>query len=167
MSNLFTLKAIGICSKTSPSLVCWISTTPVNVLYLPVYRRGKRQKGILLESLLFSHCFLQMQSLDLVCGEEDSFRSTAAQQKILSEFSAKSHQVSPPACRRVWQRVILSSKVIILANRSFEVNQSILVYDPTMDFKCMQKSLTCPFVPGNDSTTALQMSLHTYLLYLG
>lgn len=79
---------------------------------------------------------------DFVSGEEDSSGSTATHQKNLSSFLPKlikfSHQHVGGSGKQV-TNMIPSSKVLTLANRDFEVNQSILVYDPTMDFKCMQK----------------------------
>lgn len=81
--------------------------------------------------------------LDFVSGEKDSSGSTATHQKNLSSFLPKliqfPHQHVGGSGKQV-TKMIPSSKAVTLADRDFEVNQSILVYDPTMDFRCMQKT---------------------------
>lgn len=146
--------------RTIPPLVSWISITSVTVFSFPAYRREKGQwEGQIVGTPHLSFCFLQMQHWALsvgriVLGVEQLIRKSC-------QFFIK--PCFPPACRRSGRQVtkmIASSKVITLANRSFEVNQSILVYDPTMD---RQKSLKPPFVAGNDSKSALEIFYFTYL----
>lgn len=79
-------------------------------------------------NLLFANA-----ALSLVSGKDSSVSRTT-HQKILSIFYQTCFP--PRMYGRQVTKTIASSKVITLANRNFEVNQSLL-YDSTMDFKCM------------------------------
>lgn len=135
-TNTFTWEGTGISSKNPTSVVSGISSTSVTIFSFAAYRRQKRQwEGQIIGTSHLSICFLQIQHWALSVG-----RMVLGVEQLIKkscEFFIK--PVSLPACRQV-AKMIASTKMITLANRNFEVNQSILVYDPTMGFKSMQKS---------------------------